>query len=84
VTKISYYPGCSLDGTAIEYNASLQRVAKILGFELEELPDWTCCGSSSAHVSDDKLALSLAENCLIGHAAVPHPPMFRMINWLYL
>lgn len=65
MTKISYYPGCSLDGTAIEYNASLQRVAKILGFELEELPDWTCCGSSSAHVSDDKLALSLAGRNLI-------------------
>jgi heterodisulfide reductase subunit B len=58
--KISYYPGCSLDGTAKEYNESLKSVAKTLGIELEELPDWTCCGSSSAHVTDDGLAVSLA------------------------
>jgi heterodisulfide reductase subunit B2 len=58
--KVSYYPGCSLDGTAAEYNQSLEAVSKILGIELEELPDWTCCGSSSAHVTNDELALSLA------------------------
>lgn len=63
--KVSYYPGCSLDGTAIEYNESLQAVANILGIELEELPDWTCCGASSAHVTNDKLALSLAGRNLI-------------------
>jgi heterodisulfide reductase subunit B2 len=63
--KVSYYPGCSLDGTAIEYNESLKAVAKLLGLELEELPDWTCCGSSSAHVTSDKLATSLAGRNLI-------------------
>jgi heterodisulfide reductase subunit B2 len=63
--KISYYPGCSLDGTAVEYAESLIAVAKILGMELEELPDWTCCGSSSAHVTSDELAVSLAGRNLI-------------------
>lgn len=63
--KVSYYPGCSLDGTAIDYNESLKAVAKTLGIELEELPDWTCCGSSSAHVTADKLATSLAGRNLI-------------------
>lgn len=63
--KVSYYPGCSLDGTALEYNESLESTAKILGIELEELPDWTCCGASSAHVTDDKLAVSLAGRNLI-------------------
>jgi heterodisulfide reductase subunit B2 len=57
--KVSYYPGCSLDGTAQEYNKSLESVSKILGIELEELPDWTCCGSSSAHVTNDQLAIAL-------------------------
>jgi heterodisulfide reductase subunit B2 len=63
--KISYYPGCSLESTGIDYNQSLQAVAKILDIELEELPDWTCCGSSSAHVMDDRLAVSLAGRNLI-------------------
>jgi heterodisulfide reductase subunit B2 len=63
--KISYYPGCSLEGTAIEYNESLKAIANILGIELEELPDWTCCGSSSAHTIDSKLATSLAGRNLI-------------------
>ena len=30
--KVSYYPGCSLDGTAIEYNESLKSVAETLGY----------------------------------------------------
>jgi heterodisulfide reductase subunit B2 len=63
--KFSYYPGCSLDGTAKEYNDSLEAVAKMLDIELVELPDWTCCGSSSAHVTEDKLAVSLAGRNLI-------------------
>jgi heterodisulfide reductase subunit B2 len=58
--KVSYYPGCSLEGTAIDYKQSLEAAVKILDIELNELPDWTCCGASSAHVSDDKLAVSLA------------------------
>ena len=58
--KVSYYPGCTLDGTAREYNESLEAVSKTLGVDLQELPDWNCCGSSSAHVIDDKLAVALA------------------------
>jgi heterodisulfide reductase subunit B2 len=63
--NVSYYPGCSLDGTGREYGESMEAVAKTLGVELEELPDWTCCGSSSAHVTSDKLATSLAGRNLI-------------------
>ncbi len=58
--KVSYYPGCSLHGTAREYGDSFRSLARFLGVELEELPDWTCCGASSAHVVDDALAFSLA------------------------
>src|SRR4030042_1905847 len=57
--KVSYYPGCSLDGTAKEYGESSEAVCKMLGIELKELNDWNCCGSSSAHVVSDFLAVSL-------------------------
>jgi heterodisulfide reductase subunit B2 len=63
--KVSYYPGCSLEGTAKEYKDSLESVVGVLDIELEELPDWTCCGSSSAHVTSDALAFSLAARNLV-------------------
>jgi heterodisulfide reductase subunit B2 len=63
--KLSYYPGCSLESTAIEYKKSLETVAHELNIELAELPDWTCCGSSSAHVTNDQLAVSLAGRNLL-------------------
>jgi heterodisulfide reductase subunit B len=63
--KVSYYPGCSLDGTAREYDESLRAVAGTLGIELAELPGWTCCGASSAHATDDALAFSLSAANLV-------------------
>ncbi len=60
MTEVSYYPGCSLGGTAREYGESVEAVCKTLGISLKELPDWTCCGSSSAHVINDDLAVRLA------------------------
>ena len=68
--KVSYYPGCSLDGTAREYGESTEAVAHALGVELEELADWNCCGASSAHATSDRLAISLpARNLAIADRA---------------
>jgi heterodisulfide reductase subunit B len=58
--KASYYPGCALHGTALEYDESAKAVAKLLEVELVELPDWNCCGASSAHSTDEALAFNLA------------------------
>ncbi len=57
--KYSYYPGCSLEATAKEYNMSLLEVAKMLDIELIEIEDWNCCGASSGHCTDYELSLSL-------------------------
>jgi len=57
--KVSYYPGCSLEGVAREYGESTEAVSRMLGIELEELADWTCCGAGSAHATDDRLAVAL-------------------------
>ncbi len=46
--KYLYYPGCSLEGTALEYNVSTHAVMQELGAELVEVEDWTCCGASAA------------------------------------
>jgi len=60
VKEVSYYPGCSLHGTAREYDESIRGVSNLLDLKLHELEDWTCCGASSAHCTDEKLALDLA------------------------
>ncbi len=60
MTGVSYYPGCSLHGTAREYDDSIRGVSKLLDIGLHELEDWTCCGASSAHCTDEELAIELA------------------------
>ena len=57
--RFAYYPGCSLHGTAKEYDVSIRAVCEELGIELEEVPDWTCCGASSAHSLSQSLATLL-------------------------
>ena len=54
-----YYPGCSLSGTAKEYDVSTRAIFKELGAELAEIPDWTCCGASAVESVDRDLAMLL-------------------------
>ena len=56
----SYFPGCSLATTAAESNQSLMQASRSLGFNLIELPDWNCCGSSSAQTMCQNLSLGMA------------------------
>jgi heterodisulfide reductase subunit B len=62
--KVSYYPGCALHGTAREYDESTRAVARMLEVEIRELPDWNCCGASSAHATDESLAKKLVSRNL--------------------
>lgn len=57
--KLAYYPGCTLHGTANEYDISMKATFKELGIELIEIPDWVCCGATSAHATNENLALAL-------------------------
>ena len=71
----SYYPGCSLHSTGLEYGLSTEAVFQHLGLELKELLDWNCCGASSAHIFDHILALALPARTLalaqpLGHDLV--------------
>jgi heterodisulfide reductase subunit B len=59
-----YYPGCSLKGTARDYEESLLAVIPALGIELQELGKWRCCGASAARAKDSKWARALASATL--------------------
>ncbi len=58
--RLYYYPGCSLATTAKECNRSLMEVTKFLDLELIDIPDWNCCGSTSAHSIERRIALDLS------------------------
>lgn len=57
--KYAFFPGCSLESTAWDFNRSTQAVCRALDIELEEIPDWVCCGSTPAHASNASLAVAL-------------------------
>jgi heterodisulfide reductase subunit B len=44
-----------MDTSALEYKRSTLAVLETLGAEVEEIPDWTCCGASAASVVSDLL-----------------------------
>lgn len=57
--KYIYYPGCSLEGTAAEYNISTTALMAALGVELAELDDWVCCGATAAEGISHLLSFAL-------------------------
>ena len=58
--RYAYYPGCSLHASAQEYDASWRAVAELLGIELVEMADWSCCGTVHADSTDRLLGLALS------------------------
>jgi heterodisulfide reductase subunit B len=76
--RYAYYPGCSGLSTSRDYDESTRVVCKALGIELEDIEDWSCCGSTPAHTVDHVFSaalsarnLELAEN--MGHSTVITP-----------
>ena len=51
--KYSYYPGCTLKTKAKALDAYARVSAKALGFELEEIENWQCCGGVYPLGSDE-------------------------------
>jgi heterodisulfide reductase subunit B len=57
--KYFYYPGCSLEGTAREYDISTRALMQAVGAKLTDIPDWTCCGATAAEPIGSLIALAL-------------------------
>ena len=57
---LAYYPGCSLRHSSAEFDQATRKMLGVLGIGFTEVPDWTCCGSTPAHMMDHLLAQSLA------------------------
>lgn len=57
--RVAYYPGCSLHSTGAAFDRSFRAVAAASGIDLQEVPGWTCCGTTPAHGADPVKAISL-------------------------
>jgi heterodisulfide reductase subunit B len=68
--RYAFYPGCTLHSTGVEFGVSAEMVSEALGLEMVEIPDWNCCGASSAHSLDKELFLALPARNLMKAAEV--------------
>jgi heterodisulfide reductase subunit B2 len=73
--KYAFFPGCSLESTAWDFDRSTRAVCRALGIELEEIPEWVCCGSTPAHASSGSLAVALPVMNLQKAQAMNRPVM---------
>lgn len=62
--KFGIYPGCSLTGSARDYNESVFALAEAFGLDFLQIPDWNCCGATAAHNLNKELSLALPARIL--------------------
>ena len=55
--QYSFYPGCSSEklGSASNYMTSIDTMCKNLDIQLNEIPDWNCCGASIGYAGGGEL-----------------------------
>jgi heterodisulfide reductase subunit B len=52
-----YFPGCTLYTKAKNFDQTARDCSRLLGFELKELKNWTCCGATFPLATDNIMAL---------------------------
>lgn len=52
-----YFPGCTLYTKAKNFDQTARNCSLLIGFELVELPNWTCCGATFPLATDNLMAL---------------------------
>jgi len=52
-----YFPGCTLYTKAKNFDQTARNCSLLLGFELQEMKNWTCCGATFPLSTDNIMAL---------------------------
>jgi heterodisulfide reductase subunit B len=80
-----YYPGCSLEGSAREYDLATRTVMNRLGVELLDVADWTCCGATAAEAANHLLSIVLpARNLALAERIAPDDDLMVPCSACYL
>lgn len=87
-TPLAFFPGCSLATSAQENYDSLRSFCLEIGYQLHEIPDWNCCGTSSAHAVNSELAFELAcRNLALMHSyeqvLIACPSCFKRLKHVF-
>ena len=88
-SRLAFFPGCSLATSAKENYDSLRSFCLQIGYELHEVQDWNCCGTSSAHAVNSDLAFELAcRNLALMHSyervLIACPSCFKRLQQTFL
>ncbi len=63
---LQFFPGCSLMGFNQSYYKSAIALGKLIGYELDEIDDWNCCGATAySSISELGTYLATARNLAI-------------------
>ncbi len=80
--KYSYYPGCTLRTKAKKLDAYARASAKALGFELEEIENWQCCGGVYP-LSADEIGSKLSSVRALNDAKEKHQELVTLCSACY-
>lgn len=85
--KFSYFPGCTVHSTSLEYGRSTDAVAEKLDVELVDIGDWNCCGAAATHSVNKLLSyclparnIRLAQETDAGPLVIPCAGCFNMLK----
>lgn len=82
--EYALFPGCSGKTTGLAYTESFSYVAKRLGLRVDEIRDWSCCGSGVASGSNPDLASALpARNLALAEAQFGDRPVLALCAGCY-
>ena len=79
--KYSYYPGCTLKNKAQDLDAYARVSAKALGFELEEIENWQCCGGVYP-LGSDEIATKLSSVRALNDALIMFYLQSILLQWI--
>ena len=80
--KYSYYPGCTLRNKAKDLDRYARDCAEVLGFQLEELETWQCCGGVYP-LGNDEIASKLPSVRALNAAKEKGQPLAAVCSACY-
>ena len=75
----SYFPGCTLKSKATELDRKARLCAAALGFELEEIENWQCCGGVYP-MAKDEIATKLSSVRALADAKAHDRPLLTLCS----